>query len=1214
MTNSFPHLHVASGYSLRYGVNHPQVLVARAVDRGLSTLALTDRDGLYGAVKFVQACSAAGVRPVLGVDLALERAASGAGRSSWVGVRTEQVGRAEVRRTARSAVRGGTFRADPTTPRVVLLAEGRAGWASLCRLVSAAHRAGGRGRPVASLELVATYARGLVALLGPASPVGQALATGAYACARRRLEAWRDVLGVDNLAIEVVHHRAEQDGLRAARAIELSRDTGVPAVLTNAVRFADRRDAPVADVLDAARQLVLLDPARCRRRGSEEYLKDGEEMAVVARAAVGGVADGAGAARALVIQTQLLAARCTLDPSRDLGIGEVHVPEFGGTGTPPLAVLRSRCRAGVSARGVAARWGARAVDERLSAELDVIAHLDFAAYFLTVADVVALVKDLGVRCAARGSAAGSLVAFLLGISDVDPLEHGLLMERFLSPRRRELPDIDLDVESARRIEVVEKVVHRYGAERCACVAMMETYRARQAIRDVGTVLGLDPGEVDVAAKAFPHIRADQVRSALRDLPELQTSGLAGGKFGLLFSLVERLDGLPRHIALHPCGILLSDRSLLSRTPVETSGAGFPMSEFDKDDVEALGFLKLDVLGVRMQSAIAHALAEVERVDGQRIDLGRIPTDDPATFALIGSTRTIGCFQIESPGQRELIGKFLPQTIGDLIVDISLFRPGPVASDMVRPFLEVRQGWRPPAYPHPDLVPILAETCGVVVFHEQVLRIIARMASVSLAEADEVRRALGDVDGQREARTWFLAAALRTGYTPAVVEEVWTVLAAFGSFGFCKAHAAAFAVPTYQSAWLKAHHPAYFLAGVLTHDPGMYPRRMIVEEARRLGVRILPLDVNVSDAAYRVEVLEAPAGRVYGIRLALGDVKGMAAGEVSSVLAGRPYSSVRDFWARAGLSRPSAERCVLAGGLDSIYGLQIPGAVRGRDGLTRRDLLVALAEVAGRSKAREPVREGRVQPDLEFSPSCSGTPYPEASTPARGLPEMSGAERVRAELDVLGVDASHHVLDFYADFLEAIGVTRSRQLLGCRSQQTVLVAGVKVATQTPPVRSGRRVIFVTLDDTTGPVDATFFEDAQVSSAAVIFHSWLLVIRGSIRRTGARSVSVRADTCWNLPTLVATWRMGGLRAVREVLDPPGPGPHRLAGGGLAPPLKTPPEALLKTPPAAAPGPESPGVIEYATGFRQSAYADARAPGAGSPHAPRRVWHSSPGSAGR
>ena len=370
---------------------------------------------------------------------------------------------------------------------------------------------------------------------------------------------------------------------------------------------------------------------------------------------------------------------------------------------------------------------------------------------------------MGVRVAARGSGAGSLVNYLLGISGVDPLRYGLLMERFLSPLRQALPDIDIDVESARRTEVYERILDRYTGTRCACVSMMDTYRVRHAIRDVGAALGMPLGEIDSIAKAFPHIRAKDARAALRELPELRASGLGEERLDVLFGLVERLDGLPRHIAVHPCGVLLSDATLLDRTPVEASYLGFPMSQFDKDDVEDLGLLKLDVLGIRMQSAMAHAVDEVARVDGLEIDVddeAQAPRDDPATFALIQSTKTLGCFQIESPGQRELVGKFAPETFEDIIIDISLFRPGPVKSDMVTRSCGRGRAGPTPSTSIPTWSRCCGQTWGVVVFHEQVIEMIAVLTGCTLAEADEARRALGDREGKQRDQDLVLPARAR----------------------------------------------------------------------------------------------------------------------------------------------------------------------------------------------------------------------------------------------------------------------------------------------------------------------------------------------------------------------------------------------------------------------------------------------------------------------
>ena len=932
----------------------------------MDALALTDRDGVYGAVRFAKACQREGIRPLLGTDLAVGApAASGA---------------LAVPAGSRTPVRGGAF-VDPGLPRVTLLASGRAGWGALCRLVTATHLAGERGTPVTSLELIGEYAElarstggGLVALLGPQSDAGRALSARRESLAAAHLARWREVLcEPGELQLEVVHHRGRGELARAARWAGFGGASGVPVVLSNAVRYAERGDAPVADVLDAARLLVALDARHVGRVNAEGYLKSGKEMAEVAEevARAAGMGDGG---RSLLVRSRQIADWCALDPKADLGIGEIHFPELAISGGAPAGadadqILRARCEAGLGRRGMSFTSQVR---ERLDDELGIIRLLGYPTYFLTVADVVEVIRGMGVRCAARGSGAGSLVTYLTGVSDVDPLRYGLLMERFLSPLRHQLPDVDIDVESARRTEVYEQVLARYGGERCACVAMMDTYRARHAIRDVGGALGLPPGEIDAVAKAFPHVRANQVRAAMHDLPELRASGLSSERLDLMLRLVERLDGLPRHIALHPCGVLLSDQTLLDRTPVEASYLGFPMSQFDKDDVEDLGLLKLDLLGIRMQSAISHALTEVQRVDGVQVDIDSIDRADPATFALVQSTRTLGCFQIESPGQRELVGKFAPETFDDLIIDISLFRPGPVKSDMVRPFLEARQGWKEPLYIHPDLEPYLESTCGVVVFHEQVLQIVAQMTGVSLAEADEARRALGDPELQLEVRAVFVPAALSAGYDLATIERVWEVLKAFGSFGFCKAHAAAFALPTYQSAWLKAHHPAAFLAGVLTHDPGMYPKRLILDDARQFGIAILGLDVNQSDDVYRIEqvgtfdepppsVLGGPSryaplddrlpdARQYGIRMALSDVKGINAREIAGVVAGRPYGSLSDFWHRAGVSRPIVERLVMAGAFDSLYGIGLSAPVRRRGRITRRDLLLQVAELDQWSRA------------------------------------------------------------------------------------------------------------------------------------------------------------------------------------------------------------------------------------------------------------------------
>ncbi|MFD5306850.1 MULTISPECIES: DNA polymerase III subunit alpha [Streptomyces] len=1175
----FTHLHTVSGFSARYGASHPERLAERAFERGMDALALTDRDTLAGTVRFAKACAKAGVRPLFGAELAVAAPEPEAER-------TETSVRRDRRRTP---VRGGAF-VDESAPRVTFLArDGARGWADLCRLVSAAHTT--PDTPL--LSWADNHADGLTVLLGTDSDVGRALAAGRPDRAARLLAPWREVYG-DALRLEAVWHGRKGTGpgsLRlAARTVGFAAEQGVRPVLSNAVRYADPGQGQIADVLDAARRLVPIDASKELDSG-EAWLKDAGAMRHAAERIVEAAGFRREAAHRLLEQTQATAAACLVDPEDDLGMGAVHFPEphlVGAGRRTAQRALASRAAAGMVLRGYDRRPGHREYWERMHHELDIIAHHGFASYFLTVAQVVDDVRHMGIRVAARGSGAGSLVNHLLGIAHADPVEHGLLMERFLSKERVVLPDIDIDVESARRLEVYRAIIGRFGTERVATVAMPETYRVRHAIRDVGAALSMDPAEIDRVAKSFPHIRARDARAALEELPELRE--LAGEKkrYGRLWELVEGLDALPRGVAMHPCGVLLSDASLLSRTPVmPTSGEGFPMAQFDKDDVEDLGLLKLDVLGVRMQSAMAHAVAEVERATGERVDLDAVPEGDPATYRMIRSAETLGCFQIESPGQRDLVGRLQPSTFHDLVVDISLFRPGPVAADMVRPFIEARHGRAPVRYPHEDLAEPLEGTYGVVVFHEQVIDIVAIMTGCGRGEADRVRRGLSDPESQGRIKVWFAQHAAANGYDAETIQRTWEIVEAFGSYGFCKAHAVAFAVPTYQSAWLKAHHPAAFYAGLLTHDPGMYPKRLLLADARRRGVPILPLDVNKSGVAHRIELVSESRGvKVWGLRLALSDVHGISEAEAERVAEGQPYASLLDFWERARPSRPLAGRLAQVGALDAF-------------GANRRDLQLHLTEL------HRGARGGRG----DQLPLSGGR-----RTASAGLPDLTSAEKLSAELGVLSMDASRNLMDDHRTFLRELGVVSAKRLREARHGETVLVAGAKAATQTPPIRSGRRVIFSTLDDGSGLVDLAFFDDSHDACAHTVFHSWLLLVRGVVQRRGPRSLSVVGSAAWNLADLLEVRREEGLEGVAARLagagggqggdDPEGgPARRRLAGSDGQP---APAGSAAQDPM------ERQRTIRMSTGYEMHPWADLRPAGEG-PAVGRKLWHQSPGSAG-
>ncbi|MEU9237969.1 DNA polymerase III subunit alpha [Streptomyces sp. NPDC048385] len=1101
----FAHLHVASGYSARYGASHPEQLVRRAAERGMSALALTDRDTVTGAVRFARACAKEGVRPVFGIDLAVQALAPPPP--------------AQRRRTP---ARGGAHVVEPPL-RFVLLAQDREGWARLCRITSAAHVGAVSGTPpVVPWEALREYGGpGLTVLLGPLSEPVRALSAGREDVAVKLLASWQEIFGRD-VRLEAVAQKRSGMGpgsLRlAARTLALADRTGTTAVLSNAVRYADPGEHRLADVLDAARLLRPID--RRRLDSGQRWLRDERSMAAVARM----VAECAGAddrrARRLMADTAATATACTVDPAADLGLGTPHLPEPALFGAEPGAggaarLLRLRCEDGLVRRGLDRDREALA---RLDEELAVISHWNYDAYFLAVGQVVADIRAKGIRVAARGSGAGSLVCHALDIATANPLDHSLLFERFLSRRRESLPDIDIDVESARRLECYDTIFERFGKERVAVTAMPETYRARRALRDTGLALGIPPADVDRIAKSFPHLRACDITGALAELPELRQLAAEAHRYGPLWELAEGLDSLVHGMAMHPCGVVVSDATLLDRLPVQPTPQGdYPMAMAAKEEIEALGNIKLDVLGVRMQSAMAHAVTEIERTTGRRIELDdpeQVPLDDVFAFKLIQSSQTLGLFQLESPGQQDLLSRLQPRDVQDVIADISLFRPGPVAGGMPERYIAARHGGTPD-YVHPDLEPVLADTYGVTIWHEQIIETLRVLTGCDRAFGEVTRRALGDKEQLPGIRDWFHERARARGYGAAVRDEVWKTVEAFGAYGFCRAHAVAFAVPALQSAWLKAHYPAFLLAGLLEHDPGMWPKRVLVSDARRRGVPVLPVDVNNSRVRHTVEKTD---GDRWGVRLALSAVHGIREDECARIEEGQPYGSLSDFWQRARPSRPVAERLAEIGALNGLH-----------DGrLTRRDLLLQIAELHRQSRNRS-AHEGQ----LPLTADAVGGAEPS------GLPEMTGREALSAELSTLGIDVSRHLMEHHHRLLREIGATDAAHLAGMRAGQQVLVAGVRASTQTPPIASGRRIIFVTLEDGSGLVDLAFFEDSHPACAYTVFHSGLLLVRGTVQVRGSRRTVV-GTMAWDLDEIAAARRDHGPEAALALLGARSPHP--------------------------------------------------------------------------
>ncbi|WP_130177404.1 DNA polymerase III subunit alpha [Cryobacterium sp. SO1] len=1135
---SFPHLHVASAYSTHYGVTLPEALAEQAAADGATFLAVTDRDGLYGAVKHVRACQSAGIRPGLGADLEVHDDDT-----------LTPLGRIVV-----LAHGSGSSQDGANQDSAAQSSAGR-GYAALCRAVSSAHETTVRlaGHPPSIprghlAELAGLNS--LTVLLGPASDVGRAVDRRDNLQARAHLADWQRIMPPQSIAIEIVCHLAEPgmpgSVAPATRMLALAEYARLPAVLSNAVRYGTADEAVTADLADAARHLTplaQLHEATTLQVNGQAWLKPAAAMRQVARMVVDAGQHSDGALARLMRDTHELAERCALDPAADIGLGRPRMPEASviGVTRDPLAELWARARHGIDERyAEAGRPLLTAAHDRLAHEMSTVQSLGFASYFLTVAKVADIVRDMGIRIQARGSGVGSVLNFALRTSSVEPIGNGLLWERFLSPERQTLPDIDLDVESARRHDIYRKVFETFGASRVSLMSMTNAYRGRGAVRDAGLALGMPDTQVAAIAKQMWRFNARDFRAALAEKPELEELAAEvreSAQLDLLVDLTARLDRLPRHISVHPCGVILSDSSLLDRTPVQASGMGLPMSQFDKHDMDPMGLIKLDILGVRMQSAMAHAVEEHHRLTGEHIDLDRVPLDDPATYELIRSTRTLGIFQIESPGQMELVGKLQPEVFNDLTVEISLFRPGPMKNNMPLRYLEARHGEVAPDYIHPRFEPILRETNGVVIFHEQVMRLFDELTGCGLGHADVLRRHLGRPEQLDVIEAYVRENALSRGFDAGTIDRVWTVLAGFGSFGFAKAHGAAFALPTYQSAWLKTHHPAAFLAGLLTHDPGMWPKDLLVAEARVLGVPVLGLDVQHSALDYRVESV----GAGQGIRMPLPELNGSSEAERARIVRHQPFTSLQDFRDRVRPRRRTFEALARIGALDSFIG---------HDRTRRHELLAHIQSLRG-------IAITIADDQLAFEVPLPVLDYEGAHFDAVTSLQLRGRTQSDLELLDTGLAVSDHRMRKYYPLFAELGVTPASQLATLPGGTDVLLAGVRRATNTPPMRGGRRVVFVSLDDGTGPVaNVVFFHDAQERIGGGVFQTELMLVRGRTRRSGARGVSVTGEGMWDLVTVARERTRAQAQAARaadgqaERAPISAPRPRRAAGSGTPP----------------------------------------------------------------
>jgi error-prone DNA polymerase len=1030
---SFVHLHVHSYYSFLDGAAGPAQLVDKAVHFGMPALALTDHNRLTGAIRFYQSARKSGVKPIVGAEVDIE---------------------------------GGYH--------LTLLCSDMAGYSNLCRLLTAMHCNKRGDKPAATHDLLDRHHAGLIALSGcRLGEVPSLLAGGRKHGAALAAGFYREVFG-DCFFIELTRHPTREGTALCRLLYDLAREHAIPAVATNNVHYLDMRDYRTRELLNAIGHIVPVTQLPGPRT-VEQYFKSPAEMARLFK-------DFPGAAG----MSLEIASHCNLD----LDLGRPRFPSFNLPAGETAPGLLRRLAYG----GTEHKYGNLTLElsARLEMELATIEKLGFCGYFLVVWDIVHWARERGIRCQARGSAVDSLVVYALDISIADPVHYDLLFERFMHPLRNEPPDIDLDIDRRRRDEVRDYICMKYGEDNVSCVATINTYLARGAIRDAGKALQVPQSVIEEACKGIHWLSASKLMEKAATLPELRDSTVyKRPELKEFFGLCAAIDGFPKHLSVHLGGLLIGEGRLSDLVPLEPSSGGDIISQYDKDDIERLGLVKMDLLALPTLTVIEQAVRSIRENRDPEIDIDNIPRDDPAVFAMLREGKTIGVFQLESPAQREMAGRLLPRTFDDIIVSLSLVRPGPLKSSMDKVYLARRHGKEPVTHLHPCLEGALGETLGVILYQEQVLRVAHDLAGLSYAEADGFRRAMTHDRTHEEMekmRLSFINSAMRKGVKRGIAEEVFEHLAAFAAYGFCKAHAAAYAVLSYQTLWLKCHYPAEFFAAILSNQPmGYYPPRVLAAEARRSGVAVLPPDVNKSSDLYTVEG--------DAIRVSLGQLKGISSEAVSSIINQRArgrFTSLRDFALRVEASQPMMENLVKVGALDALG--------------TRNEMLEEIPVIL-QLKRRKSGVEMNFQ-STEIAAACGLAMMCNQDVPGNDIcvrTDPGKKESLLAERELLSLDLSAHPLDFCN---LGKGFTRISDLPSLATGQAVKIAGSVIRYQTPPTRTGKRVVYIIMEDGSGVADVTVFNDVQEKCGSVLFRCGWMEVRGNIQRRGPKSLSIIA----------------------------------------------------------------------------------------------------------
>ncbi len=1034
MPSQFVHCHLHTEYSLLDGHSRITPLIDRTKQLEMPAIAITDHGVMYGAVEFFLAAKEAGITPIIGVE-------------AYVAPRG-------------LSDRDPKFDSNPY--HLVLLAVSEEGYRNLIRLTTVAHLEGFYYKPRIDTTLLSRHSAGLIALSGCLKgEVTQAILRGDMAGARAAAGRYRDILGPGNFYLEVQSHGLSEQQENIAGMVELSEALDIPLVATNDVHYVDRTDADAQDALMCIQMNISLQATDKPRMGDtpEFYLKSADEMARAFRELPGALAS-----------TLEIAERARLD----LHLGTVTLPHFPvPEGETATSYLRALCEAGL--RRIYARVSPE-LQQRLDYELSVIDSMGYAPYFLIVQDFVNFARRNGILTTVRGSAAGSLVLYSLGVTDIDPIEYRLPFERFLNPQRYTMPDIDVDFMDSRRDEVTRYVMDKYGADHVAQIITFGTMGARQAVRDVGRVMGLPYGDVDRIAKLIPFNAT--LEEAIRSEPELGGAAEESGQIRRLLELARKVEGVARHASTHAAGVIISREPLTEHVPLQKATKGdLVMTQFDMNAVEKIGLLKMDFLGLANLTILDTATKIVEKIRGTPIDLKAIPLNDQKTFDLLSAGETVGIFQLEGAGMTRYLKELKPSSIQDIMAMVALFRPGPMAN--IPSYIRRKHGREPIDYLHPVLEPVLRETYGVMVYQEDVMAVAQAAAGYSLAEADvlcyAIRKKIRDKLQQQRAK--FIAGCLTRGILVQVAEQLFEQFEPFARYGFNRAHAACYGSIAYYTAYLKANYPAEYMAAVLSSEAGDLDKvAAAVTECHRMGITILPPDINESFENFTV-VGEA-------IRFGLAAVKNVGLGAVEAILearrAGGPFTSLTDLLARMdarAVNKRVIESLVKAGAFDSL-------------GIARAQLLQSLDEALEVAQRTQRVRASG-QTGL-FTVGAS--PEAEPSRTAVQVEEFSKEELLLMEKEMLGLYVSDHPLRHVRDTLLSRINVPIHQLLDLADKTEVVIGGIVTSLKRTMTKAGSAMAFLTLEDLTGSCEVIVFPKTYEQAHYLLKRDAVVVVRG------------------------------------------------------------------------------------------------------------------------